>query len=193
MNANSFVDFYEILEAHPNASQDTVERLYRYKAQTLHPDVCGKQHIQEFTLLVEAYEALKDKESRSEYDQTRAEHMERQASPTGVPNRLDSDSIDRHKLLSALYFQRRNNMRQPGLGDSTLEEAVGCTPDELNFHLWYFRERGWIRREESGAISITADGVDQIEAAVQRKAEMENRLITDLRFKPNDQVLQPCS
>jgi pilus assembly protein TadC len=48
-----------------------------------------------------------------------------------------------------------------------LEKIMGLPADILEFHLWYFREKGWIDREESGLLSITAAGVDQIESTVQ--------------------------
>lgn len=171
-----FVDYYEVLEASPRASQETLERLYRLQAQRFHPDSNQGRKLPEFLQVVEAYEVLKNPDSREAYDN---EYWAYQEGLTKEPSRLDSDSVDRHKILTALYMQRRQNMRQPGMGDSSLEDLVGCTPDVLNFHLWYFREQGWIRREDSGAISITAAGVDQIESVIQRQAEMENRLLLD--------------
>lgn len=179
MTTETFEDLYEVLGANPKADQETIERLYRFHAQRLHPDANAGKPIHEFTRVVEAYEVLRNPKTRSKYDEKFVQYKQNEVSLTGNPSRLDADCVDRHKLLSALYMQRRQNMRQPGMGDSSLEQLVGCTPDVLNFHLWYFKERGWIRREDSGAIAITADGVDQIEAAVQRQAEMENRLLLD--------------
>ena len=33
----------------------------------------------------------------------------------------------------------------------------------IGFHLWYFREKGWIQRAENGGFVITAEGVDKVE------------------------------
>ena len=47
----------------------------------------------------------------------------------------------------------------------TIEKEMDLSSEMLNFHLWFFREKGWIKREEDGGLSITADGVERIEAA----------------------------
>jgi hypothetical protein len=46
---------------------------------------------------------------------------------------------------------------------------VDIDPEVVGFHIWYFKERGWITREESGVLSITADGVDKIESTVEKQ------------------------
>jgi hypothetical protein len=37
----------------------------------------------------------------------------------------------------------------------------------MDFHLWYLRAKGWIGREENGTLSITVDGIDQINSQAQ--------------------------
>jgi hypothetical protein len=53
----------------------------------------------------------------------------------------------------------------------------------LAFHLWYFREQGWIAREESGVMSITAQGVDQIESQYKEVKANDNQL--HIEHKPH--------
>lgn len=52
-----------------------------------------------------------------------------------------------------------------------------CPEEVLGFHVWYFREKGWIQREDNGYLSITAEGVDQIELTGQQIAQTHERLI----------------
>jgi curved DNA-binding protein CbpA len=180
----SEIDYYELLEASENARPETIEMLFRFKGQQLHAQLKEGTDEKELVQLAMAYKTLSNPEAREEYDRKRRERMDKaaaQKNPTNSASQLDSDLADRQKILSTLYFQRRKSMRQPGVGDSTLEAAAGCTPEELNFHLWYMGERGWLRREESGSISITATGVDKIENEVQRKAELERRAAIESR------------
>ena len=39
---------------------------------------------------------------------------------------------------------------------------LGCPAEHLDFHIWYLKEKGWIRRTENGTLEITVAGVDQI-------------------------------
>jgi curved DNA-binding protein CbpA len=172
MNEIPFVDYYEVFQSSQNANLDTIERLFRYLAKHYHPDVAVSGDIQKFTQLVEGFEVLRDPAQRAiydaEYDRRRNENA-KLVEDTGC---LEGDSAQRHKILSLLYSRRRQNMTSPGVGDTTLEQLAGCPREILYFHLWYFREKGWIQREESGMLSITASGVDKIEENVQRQAQM---------------------
>ena len=71
-------------------------------------------------------------------------------------------------------------MKNPGIGVMTLEQILGCPEEILEFHLWYFREKGWVAREETGLLAITAAGVDKIEEQDKNWADHQ-RLITHTR------------
>lgn len=173
-----FVDYYEVLEVSPNANSETIERLFRHFAKHLHPDVAHSGDIHKFTQLVEAYEVLKDPKSRAAYDAQRERHVRQNSALVEDAQCVDSDSVQRHKILSLLYAKRRQDMKAPGIASSTLERLVECPEEVMNFHLWYFRENEWIQREESGVLSITAKGVDKIEAIAERQATSADRRLT---------------
>ncbi len=178
MPQKPFVDYYELLQSSPNANQETIERLFRYLAKHLHPDVAESGNVQKFSKLVEAYETLRDPVARAAYDAEYDSEKKRNAQLVEDAGCLDGDASQRHKMLSLLYARRRQDMNTPGIGDNTLEQLVGCPREVMSFHMWYFKEKGWIQREESGLISITAAGVEKIEATVQQKAETIDRRIT---------------
>jgi curved DNA-binding protein CbpA len=164
MSAEEFVDFYEVLEISPNASSETVERVFRYLAKKHHPDVSDQNDAVYFTKLVEAFDTLRDPQRRAAFDA--CYEQQKQANAELVQTASDScdDTIQRYQLLSLLYAQRKRNFKKPGIGLGTIESLVDYPAEDVNFHLWYFREKGWVGREESGQISITADGVDQVDA-----------------------------
>ncbi len=51
---------------------------------------------------------------------------------------------------------------KPGVGIIHLEELLGLPEKEMEFHIWYLKEKGWIQRDETGGFAITANGVDEI-------------------------------
>ncbi|TWU36114.1 J domain-containing protein [Novipirellula artificiosorum] len=174
MSSQEFVDHYEVLEVSSNASPATIERIFRYLAKKYHPDVTANHDVAQFTKLVDAYETLRDPEARAAYDISYERHKQVNAEIVEGANSAGDDCIERYKLLSVLYSQRRRDFRKPGIGLGTLESLVPYPPEVVQFHLWYFREKGWVGREESGQLSITAAGVDQIESIHQ--ATVSNHL-----------------
>jgi curved DNA-binding protein CbpA len=146
-------------------------------AKRLHPDVANSGDRHKFSQLVQAFEALRDPQSRAAYDAEYAKFKLQNSELVSGAARVDSDSVDRRSLLSLFYAQRRRDMDNPGIGVGTLEHVMNCPREVLGFHIWYFREKGWIKREESGQLAITAEGVDQIELTGQRIAQTHERLI----------------
>lgn len=159
-----FVDYYELMELSPNANSPTIERVFRYLAKKHHPDVAGESNVNFFAQLIEAYETLRNPEARAAYDVEfeRQKQLNREL-VQGADSAAD-DSLERYRLLTIFYSQRRRDYKNPGIGVGTLEQLASCPPEILEFHLWYFREKGWIDREESGQLAITAVGVDRVES-----------------------------
>ena len=162
-----FVDYYEILQVSTNADEDTIGRVFRYLAKRYHPDNPQTGDSDKFNLLVKAHTTLSDAEKRAAYDvhyqQSREQHWQlvRDAASSDA---FENDYTIREKLLSLLYVQRRRDMESPGLGNFELEQLLNCPREMMEFHVWYMKEKGWIMRTEMGHLSITAEGVDQVES-----------------------------
>ena len=157
-------DLYELLELSPNASQKTIERMYRFLAQRYHPDREGTGDADMFDLVVKAYSTLKEPEKRAAYDSQRRANVDYQWSlveEAGDADNFENDSLIQERLLSVLYTRRKREPRVPGLGTFELERLTGCPHEMLDFHLWYLRDKGWVMRMEDGSFAITAEGVDQ--------------------------------
>ena len=65
-----FRDLYEDLQLSPNASQETIERVYRLLAKRYHPDNLDTGDAQKFSEVHTAYEWLTDPARRAAYDVT---------------------------------------------------------------------------------------------------------------------------
>ena len=157
-------DLYEILEVSPNASRETIERMFRYLAQLYHPDREGTGDADRFNQIAKAYDTLKKPESRAAYDsrhKTNSDYLWSLVEEAGDNDNFYTDRMIQERVLSVLYTKRKRDPRDPGLGPLQLERLTGCPHEVLDFHLWYLKDKGWIMRMESGSVAITADGVDQ--------------------------------
>jgi curved DNA-binding protein len=161
----SFVDFYEVLQLSPNATTDTVERVYRMLAKRFHPDNLDTGDAQRFADVQRAYEPLSDTEARAAYDVKYDDNRALTWKVFRQEGSSDHRSEDRrlfHAILSLLYIARRRDPQNGGLGSVTLEKLLASPSQHLEFPIWYLKQRGWIERLESGLFAITADGVDKI-------------------------------
>src|SRR5262245_34311954 len=75
-DASMFTDYYEILEISPNATSETIERMFRHLALRYHPDNPSSGDRTRFDEVVEAHNTLKDPIKRVQYD---IEHKNRLA------------------------------------------------------------------------------------------------------------------
>ena len=166
MNANEFVDFYELLQLSPNADAETVERVFRHLAKKYHPDNKDFADNDRFVQIIEAHKTLSDPQARAGYDVRHQDYWNRKwrlASLASDHSSLGDDKAIRERLLSLLYVQRRRNMKSPGLGENQMAHLLGTPLELVEFHLWYLKAKGWVMRLETGHLAITAEGVDQAE------------------------------
>jgi len=181
MEASQFVDYYEILELSPTANSGTIERMFRYLAQRYHPDNQDTGDRPRFDAIMEAHDTLRDPGKRAQYDvkhknqsRVRWKLVEEASDQKGV----ERDVEIQNKLMAILYVRRRQNINDPGLASLTLERLLGCPAEHLEFHLWYLKEKGWIRVTD-GMFVITVEGVDHAIAEQHRKPT--SKLLTDQR------------
>lgn len=178
------LDFYEILELSPNASQDTVDRMFRFLAQRYHPDRGETANVEKFDQIVKAHNVLRDPEKRAAYDIKHKKNSEYQwtlVEDAGDMDGFENDAVIQERVLSVMYVKRKRDMYNPGCGIMELERLTGCPREMLDFHLWYLREKGWITRMEDGLLAISAEGVDKTLA--EHHAVVANKLITNQHIR----------
>jgi curved DNA-binding protein CbpA len=178
MSQNRFIDYYEILQVSPHADPETIERVFRLLAKRYHPDNVRTGDPARFGMITEAFRTVSDPEKRAAYDATYDSGLKEQLNlyfsvPTGKEG---SDQIIQTRLLAMLYMERRRNPSDPGIGIFELEKFLEIPEGQMEFHLWYLKEKNWIQRTEAGKYTITVEGVD----AVAKKDWIlrKNRLLT---------------
>jgi len=164
MAEDHFVDYYELLQVSQNADRETIERVFRLLAKRYHPDNNASGDSERFQAISEAYRILSDPEERARYD-ARYESDKQGQWSLFFEAPLSGETEDRRAqrwILSILYKLRRRNPEKPGMGEYELESYLEAADGQLQFHLWYLKEKGWAIRTDSGQWAITADGVDWV-------------------------------
>lgn len=182
-----FIDFYELLEISPNANSETIERIFRYFAMRYHPDNHETGDAARFAEIVEAHNTLKDPVKRAAYDiqyQGRSDLHRELVKEASNSESVERDVVIQGKLLSLLYAKRRQDVNNPGMGDSQLETLSGCPREHLEFHLWYLKAKGLIAKTENGTYAITVDGVDSVNA--EHRREPAGNLLTHHLGQPRE-------
>jgi curved DNA-binding protein CbpA len=166
MNQQALCDYYEILQVSPNADQETIERVYHFLAKKYHPDKGnGNGNGDKLRAIIEAYRVLSDPEKRAAYD---AKYQGKRVIEDESFDK-DSDYYDvkndrriQQGILSLLYWARRRDPLNGGVGSFELEKSLGAPEKHLEFNIWYLKEKGWIARSDTGKYVITATGVDAV-------------------------------
>ena len=168
MPDTQFPDYYEFLEISPQATQETIHRVYRYLAARYHPDHAATGNLEKFAQLTAAYKVLSDPIRRADYNAQRA--MRRPASPDPMLSNVDfMDQVEgdlnrRLAVLTILYYRRRMYPDSPEVTLAEIERRMGFPRDYLEFTTWYLTKKKYITRADNADFTLTVEGVDFIEA-----------------------------
>jgi curved DNA-binding protein len=176
--ASPATDYYEFLQISPNADAETVHRVYRFLAARLHPDNKETGHAENFQLLKKAYDVLSNPVTRAAYDASRGQEPSQPFSATvDFMDALDGEVNRRLAVLAVLYYRRRTTPNFPEVSLAEIEERMGFPRDYLDFTMWYLVKKGYISRADNAQFTLSAEGVDYVEA--QRvNMPMLNKLLT---------------
>src|SRR6266700_3628788 len=79
-------DLYGLLGVHPGASSEEIRRAYRQRAMLWHPDRNSSADAEEtFKLIRSAYDVLRDRSRRSDFDRDAAARAERASATAERP------------------------------------------------------------------------------------------------------------
>jgi curved DNA-binding protein CbpA len=171
MSEQSFVDYYELLQISPNAEIETIHRVFKMLAQRYHPDNPQTGDVDRFLLLNQAFEILSEQERRQDYD---ALYRQQHAQPIELFETkdfamgVDGEANRRMGILCLLYNRRRSNPDAPGISLLEFESIMSFPREHLMFTMWYLKEQGHLKMDESSNYVITGTGVDYVETNLPR-------------------------
>ena len=141
----AFEDYYEVLGVSRSASQSEIQKAYRKQARKYHPDVSEEADAEEkFKKLNEAYEVLKDPETRKRYDALGANYKAGQQfrpppgwsanGPQGF-NSANFEEVFGHSGggFSDFFKIFMGNMGQPGGAGAGFPPGAGFGPQQQGF------------------------------------------------------------
>ncbi len=158
-------DHYSILGVLPDCDAKQLEIAYKALAKKYHPDHSETADLDRFKEITGAYRVLRDPLKRFAYDEANR-HLFRAPTGAGGPiGGLDqatvaNDALVHETILMHLYNLRRQSAGASGAGEWQLLDLLGCSEKNLEFHTWYLKEKGFIRKTEEGLWAITIAGVD---------------------------------
>ncbi len=160
-------DYYELLEVSPQATEETIHRVYRYMAARYHPDNLGMGNLEKFTEVTSAYKVLSEPNRRSEYDAQRATRQPTIRNPMSSTvdfmDQVEGDLNRRLAVLAILYYRRRIYPNSPEVSLAEIEQRMGFPRDYLDFTTWYLAKKRYITRADNSDFTLTVEGVDFIE------------------------------
>jgi curved DNA-binding protein CbpA len=116
-NMAEFIDYYEILEISPNANSGTIDRIFRYLAQSYHPDNPDSGDRAHFDVIMDAYNTLKDPVKRAQYDIQHKNHSGfcwKLANEASDSKGIERDVDMQNRLLSILYVKQTTKNQRSG-------------------------------------------------------------------------------
>ena len=165
-----YVNYYDLLQVHPRAEPETIQRVYKLFAARYHPDNQKTGDSERFRMIREAFEVLSDPVRRVEYDK---KFDLKQPEPLEVflsrefTDGLNAEYMVRVGVLCLLYANRRANPDYAALSFLDLENLMAFPREHLSFASWYLRSKKYILQDDRSSFIITADGVDFLETQIR--------------------------
>lgn len=174
-------NYYELLQVDTTAHVTIIRYAYRFLAGIYHPDNSETGNAEMFRQITEAFKTLSDSGRRLAYDAKMGPMLAQKAAATaagggdqGLPKpksnplpTLDRTSVSynevelRLAILQLLLQARKKRVQTGGCSAKVLMDVLGTEMSEMEFALWYLREKEYVERLEA-AFMITVKGVDYL-------------------------------
>jgi len=164
--AGKFQDHYVTLGIETNSDSDTIQAAYSKLAQKFHPSNAEFGDQTKFDAVNMAFEVLSDPSLRAAFDKVKGvDHEAGNPKFTGHEffQALEDSASLRFAILCILYDRRRIKSYKPSLSLRHLEGMMQVSADELNFALWYIKQRGFAINDDKSSMAITVEGMDYLE------------------------------
>ncbi len=189
VNGHPFIDYYSLLQVHPECNARTLEIAYRHLAKMYHPDHPETADRDLFNTIIEAYGVLRKPEKRASYDVLYVRNtgftFTSQAAGLSEGIAAMSDANMHANILMYLYKKRRQCARTPGAGAFDISRSLNCSYENFEFHAWYLRKKSFIEIMEDGTFAITVEGIDHVISTSEATAEKRLRITQSDDFHPS--------
>jgi len=168
------VDHYSVLQVNPTAEPVMIDAAYEFLANRFHPENPRTANPAIYACLGEAYQILSDPEKRTTYDIERRGAKSGDGVVKGERNRTIIQS-KRAEMLEMLYWRRVDSPYKPIITIHEFETILKIPKEQLEFNLWFLRDKGMIVRSDNACFVITAEGVAAVEAIPERKPDADDK------------------
>ncbi len=164
--AGKFQDHYALLGVDPRATPETIQEAYDKLTAKYHPSNAKTGDEDKYESIKLAFEVLTDPLLRSEFDKVKG--IDQEGDSIVFAGNEFFDALGRQTglraaLLCVLYDRRRKKPNKPSLSVRHVENIIDTTNDELNFALFYLKQRGLAQSDDKSNLQITVDGMDYLE------------------------------
>lgn len=164
--AGKFQDHYEVLGVEHKANTDAIQVAYTRLAEKYHPKTGDVPNPEKYESVTLAFEVLSDPELRLEFNKLKGIGEEDRPKFSGASffEAYKRDTYLRMGLLCVLYDRRRSKPFTPSLSMRHLEAIFSASTQELNFALWYLKQRDLVTADDKSSLQISVEGMDYLEA-----------------------------
>lgn len=165
--SGKFQDHYVILGVDPKANSEVIQAAYAKLAAKYHQDNPATGDPEKLEAVNLAYEILCDATLRAEFDKLKGVGQDEDKPKFGGAlffDGLGKQAGLRAAILAVLYERRQWKPYRPSLSMRHLDSMINATNDEINFALWYLKQRGLAASDDKSNLQITVDGMDFLEA-----------------------------
>lgn len=166
---------YQLLQVDAQAHPTIIRYAYRFLAGMYHPDNAEFGNTELFRVVTDAFRTLSDAGKRAAYDAqmgvkapppTTPGTANAFGGPGGTPiipkTGISYNEVElRLAILQVLLTARKKRTQTGGCSAKMLMDILGTEMAEMEFVLWYLREKGLIARSES-LFQISVAGVDYL-------------------------------
>jgi curved DNA-binding protein len=168
--------YYQLLQIDPQAHPTIIRYAYRFLAGMYHPDNVESGNTDTFRIVTDAFRTLSDPGKRAAYDAQTGINKAQPGQPGGgaskdnpfanLPNipkqGLSYNEVEvRLAVLQILLTARKKRAQTGGASAKVLMDVLNVEMAEMEYILWYLREKGLIQRTEDRFL-ITVAGVDYL-------------------------------
>jgi curved DNA-binding protein len=170
-------NFYQLLQVDQQAHPTIIRYAYRFLAGMYHPDNVESGNTDQFRIVTDAFRTLSDPGKRAAYDATVGIKAGQQSAPQAghspssnpfgnlppIPKTgISYNEVElRLAVLQILLTARKKRAQTGGASAKMLMDVLGVEMAEMEFVLWYMREKGLASRSEA-QFQITVAGVDYL-------------------------------